>query len=259
MDAIILIDADSQLFQSCLCKVEDTEDGKGFIYDLDDATVKFDEKIMMIVNKIEEDYAFNVKHTVLFLEGYGNFRYSFNKTYKANRKDKEKPPLLKPLKEWIVKNYNNDIYSTFESINVETDDSIAATYLQYRLNDYGIQLILASGDKDLKTIPCLLFDTYWSRMELQSIDELEAKRNFYKQMITGDTADGVKGIPRAGEVKANKVLKDLQSVNAMNSAVYRMYKQSFGRNAKIEFLKAYYSLQMNTANVNTPNLELVMF
>ena len=259
MDAIILIDADSQLFQSCLCKVEESEDGKGFIYDLDDATVKFDEKIMMIVNKIEEDYAFNVKHTVLFLEGYGNFRYSFNKTYKANRKDKEKPPLLKPLKEWIVKNYNNDIYSTFESINVETDDSIAATYLKYHINDYGIQLILASGDKDLKTIPCLLFDTYWSRMELQSIDELEAKRNFYKQMIMGDTADGVKGIPRAGEVKANKVLKDLQSVNAMNSAVYRMYKQSFGRNAKIEFLKAYYSLQMNTANVNTPNLELVMF
>ena len=259
MDAIILIDADSQLFQSCLCKVEESEDGKGFIYDLDDATVKFDEKIMMIVNKIEEDYAFNVKHTVLFLEGYGNFRYSFNKTYKANRKDKEKPPLLKPLKEWIVKNYNNDIYSTFESINVETDDSIAATYLKYHINDYGIQLILASGDKDLKTIPCLLFDTYWSRMELQSIDELEAKRNFYKQMIMGDTADGVKGIPRAGEVKANKVLKDLQSVNAMNNAVYRMYKQSFGRNAKIEFLKAYYSLQMNPANVITPNLELVMF
>lgn len=259
MDAIILIDADSQLFQSCLCKVEDTEDGKGFIYDLDDATVKFDEKIMMIVNKIEEDYGFNVKHTILFLEGYGNFRYSFNKTYKANRKDKEKPPLLKPLKEWIVKNYNNDIYSTFESINVETDDSIAATYLKYHLNDYGVQLILASGDKDLKTIPCLLFDTYWSRMELQSIDELEAKRNFYKQMIVGDTADGVKGIPKAGKVKADKVLNDLQSVNAMNSAVYRMYKQSFGRNAKIEFLKAYYSLQMNTANVNTPNLELVMF
>lgn len=259
MEAILLIDADSQLYQSCLCKVDESEDGKGFIYDLDDATAKFDEKIMMIVNKIEEDYSFNVKHSVIFLEGYGNFRYSFNKTYKANRKDKETPPLLTPLRQWVIERYNNEVYTTFESINVETDDSIAATYLKYHLNDYGVQLILASGDKDLKTIPCLLFDTYYTRMELQSINEVDAKRNFYKQMITGDAADGVKGIPRAGEVKANKVLNHLDSVKSMNSAVYRMYKQSFGRNAKIEFLKAYYSLQMNVAKVATPNLELLMF
>lgn len=259
MKSILLIDADSLLFSSCIDKKENTEDGKGFMYNLDDAAFKFEEKVLFTCNSLEEQYGFEILHTILFIEGYGNFRYSFNKTYKANRKDVEKPPLIKSLTERIISTFDNGQYSTFKSINVETDDSIAATYLKYHKNDYGIQLILASPDKDLKTIPCLLYDNYWSRNELMSISELDAKKNLYTQMLVGDAADNVKGINRCGKVGAGKIVDHLESEYAIRRAVYAKYKVQFKRKAREEYLRAWYSLQMNTENVNTPDLEYLMF
>ena len=258
MDAVILFDADSAIFASCVCKKEETEDGKGFIYDLEDASVKFDEKVMAMVNTLEEQYSFNIVHTILFLEGKGNFRYGFNKSYKANRKDRELPPLLNPLKDWVCNNYNNDIYTTFKSVNVETDDSIAATYRKHHINDFGVQLIVASPDKDLKTIPCLLFDTYWSRMELSSISEVDALRNLMVQMIVGDSADNVRGVPKYGVKKAEGLLKDITEPFGLLRAVWSLYKKTFGRNAKIEFYKAYYSLKLNDGNIATPDIDSIL-
>ena len=260
MDAIILMDADSSLHQSCVCKAEDTEDGKGFVYDLEDATFKFDEKVQSIINTLEEEYGFNILHTVVFLEGHGNYRYGLNPDYKANRKDRERPPLLTPLREWVVDNYNGEAQplSTFLSVNVETDDSVAATYKRYHLNDYGVQLIIASPDKDLKTIPNLLFDSYWSRMELSSVNELTAYRNLMIQMIMGDSADGVKGIPKMGKVKAEKALNPLNRKIDMTLKVYELYKLTFGVKAKQMFYKNYYSLKLNDSNIATPNIENYM-
>lgn len=258
MKAVVLMDSDSSIFASCVCKKEETEDGKGFIYDIEDAQHKFDEKVMSIINTLEDDYQFDVVHTLHFFEGRGNFRYSFNKNYKANRKDRELPPLLNPLKDWVKQNYNNDRYSTFDSINVETDDSIAATYRKYHLNDYGVQLIVASPDKDLKTIPCLLFDTYYTRMELTSISEDDALRNLMVQMIVGDSADNVRGIPKYGPKKAEGVLKDITEPFGLLRAVWMLYKKTFGRNAKIEFYKAYYSLKLNDGNIATPDIDSIL-
>lgn len=260
MDAVLLFDADSAIFASCVCKREDTEDGKGFIYELEEAAHKFDEKVLNIINILESEYSFDIVHTLHFLESHGNFRYGFNKSYKANRKDRELPPLLNPLKDWIKNNYNNDIFSTFDSINVETDDSIAATYRKWHINDFGVQLIVASPDKDLKTIPCLHFDTYWSRMELSSITEVDAYRNLMTQMIVGDAADNVSGIAKYGEKKAKKLLEALTSKFSLLKSVWSLYKITYGRNAKLEFYKAYYSLKLNDSHIATPNLdEILMF
>lgn len=258
MKAVILFDADSAIFASCVCKKEETEDGKGFIYNIEDAQHKFDEKVMFVVNALEEDYEFDIVHTLLFKEGKGNFRYGFNKTYKANRKDRELPPLLNPLKDWVMANYNNDIYSTFDSINVETDDSLAATYKRYHLNEYGVQLIVASPDKDLKTIPCLLFDTYYTRMELQSIDETQAFRNLMIQMLVGDAADNVKGIYKIGQKKAEGILNDISEPFGMKKAVWSLYKKQYGRNAKLEYIKSYFSLKLNDSNISTPDLDSIL-
>ncbi len=258
MKAVLLIDADSAIFASCVCKKEESEDGKGFIYNLEDAQHKFDEKVMYLINSLEEDYGFDVSHSTIFLEDNDgtNFRYNINKTYKGNRG--EKPPLLKTLKDWIKQTYNNDVYSTFESINVETDDSLAATYKKYHDNDYGVQLIVASPDKDLKTTPCLLFDTYYTRMELQSIDEITAMRNLFVQMLVGDRADNVKGIYRVGKEKAEKLLGEITEPFGFKRAVWSLYKKQYGRRAKMEFYKAYYSLKLNDSNIATPDLDSIL-
>ena len=258
MNTILLYDADGSIFQSCLDKKENTEDNLGFIYNLDDALLKFENKIMHTIDVIEKDYDFQILHTVLFLEGQGNFRKAFNKSYKANRKEQDRPPLLNTLRDEILTRYSNDEFSTFKSINVETDDSLAATFMKYHLNDYGIQLIVVSPDKDLKTVPCLLFDNYYTRNELTSITELEAKRNLYTQMLVGDAADNIKGIKRMGKVGAEKLLKNASSEFAMKRMVYAKYQKQFKRRAKEEYLKAWFSLQLNT-EVYTPELDAIMF
>lgn len=262
MDSIILMDADSQIFASCVTKAEDTEDGKGFLYDLEDAKVKFEESVFKIINTLEEDYHFNIIHTIIFIEGYGNFRYSIRGDYKAHRKKRELPPLINHLKEWVIKNYTVDSglpFSVFPSVNVETDDSIAATYKKWHINDYGVQLIISSPDKDLKTIPSLLFDPYWSRMELQSVDEFTAHYNLMKQMIEGDAADGVKGIPKMGSKAAERTLKDCKTRLQLTGVVWSLYKEKFKGKARVEFFKNYHILKMNDVNIATPDIDNLIF
>lgn len=258
MKALILLDADSAIFASCVTKKEDTEDGKGFIYNIEEAQSKFDEKVMGIINTLEEQYSFDVVHAIIFIEGAGNYRYSLNKTYKENRKDRELPPLINALRDWVSQTYDNEQFSVFKSINVETDDSIAATYRKFKDNEYGVELIVCSPDKDIKTIPCLLFDSYWSRMELNDITEMDATRNLFIQMIQGDAADGVKGIPKYGEKKAKALLEPISTTFGMIRATYTLYLKTFGRNAKIEFYKSYYSLRLNDANINTPDVDSIL-
>lgn len=259
MNAVVLMDADGSLYQSCVCKKEDTEDGKGFIYDIEDAKSKFEEKVYSIINTLEDQYQFNIVHTIIFLEGYGNYRYGLNKDYKSNRNDREKPPLLIPLKEWVIDEFNQEPLSTFLSINVETDDSVAATYRKYQINDFDTQLIIASPDKDLKTIPCLLFDSYWSRMELSSVDDFEAWYNLMSQMIIGDKADGVTGIYGKGKAFVDKHFKGCTRKIELTWKVYSLYKKEYKDRAKVEWNKNFYSLKLNDANIATPDIESLIF
>lgn len=261
MDAVILMDADSSIFQSCLTKVEETEDGKGFIYEIKDAQHKFEEKVYAIINTLEEQYSFNILHTILFLENRGNYRYGINPSYKANRKERERPPLLSHLQSWVVENFNKESQplSTFLSVNVETDDSIAATYKKYHLNDSGVQLIIASPDKDMKTLPCLLFDSFHKRMELSSISEVEAHSFLMRQMIEGDKADGVDGIPNKGKAFVNKIFKGCETKIHYTYVVWMAYKEHYGVRAKEYWYKNYVSLKLNDKNINTPNINQLIF
>jgi 5'-3' exonuclease len=253
MKSILLIDADSLVFAACLDKKENTEDGKGFMYDIEDAKHKFDESVQKIVNTLEDDYALNILEYKLFLEGEGNFRYLFNKGYKSNRKDRERPPLIKALEEWVIDNH-----PCFVSYNVETDDTIAATYTKYHDNDAGVRFILASMDKDLKTIPCVLFDYFHSRYELMEILPDEALKNFYMQMLMGDTSDGVVGIRGVGKKGAEKNLEGLSGEFSFVRRVYTLYKREYGRKAKEYFIKHYLSLKLNVKGVATPDFDYTL-
>lgn len=248
MKTIVLIDADSLLFAACLDKKENTDDGKGFMYDIEDAKHKFDESVQKIVNTLEDDYTFDVLEYKLFLEGDGNFRHFFNKDYKSNRKTRERPPLIKALKEWVIDNH-----PCYISYNVETDDTITATYTRYKDNDAGVTFILASMDKDLRTIPCLLFDYYYTRFELVEVSEDEALKNFYLQLLTGDASDGVVGIKGMGKKGAETYLKDATGRFSLLRSVYTMYRIKYKGRARAEFIKNYLSLKMNTRGVATPD------
>jgi 5'-3' exonuclease len=114
---ILLFDADSLIWSSCYKKKENPEDNP-FQDNLEDATAKFDEVFMSIINKLEESY--DVEKVLVFNGSLGNFRKLITPKYKANRINTPKPILLQEMHQWVKENYNS-IYG----YGVETDDLVA--------------------------------------------------------------------------------------------------------------------------------------
>lgn len=150
-----------------------------------------------------EDYFTRLKAKVgdgkmrLFLTSGTNWRKSILPSYKANRKDKRKPMLLMFLRNWMIAQLGAVVEE-----GLEADDllGIAATQSP---NDS----IIVSEDKDLKTIPALLFNPA-KDTEPRRISEFEADYNHMFQTLTGDVVDGFTGCPSVGPKTAEKILKD---------------------------------------------------
>ena len=129
-----------------------------------------------------------------------NFRKDVMPEYKAHRSKKPKPIGLKPLKEWL-----GTKYTTYTKPGLEGDDvmGILATHPTLLPG----QRIVASIDKDLKTIPGLHYNP--RTKETVKVSEEEADYAHLFQTLTGDTTDGYPGCKGIGPKKAEELLKDL--------------------------------------------------
>lgn len=128
------------------------------------------------------------------------FRHALTDTYKANRKDK-----VRPIYYDMLRQYAKDKYRACFVDGIEADDAMGIAHT--KLNKQGKTSIICSIDKDLLTIPGKVFNDM--RNEFYTLSEDAAKYFYLQQMLQGDTADNVKGIPRVGEVKAKKILNVL--------------------------------------------------
>lgn len=154
----------------------------------------------------------------LFLTGKGNFRNTLAtiKPYKGNRNEFDKPAHLQAVRDYLV-----DKWGASLSEGCEADDSIAIE--STRLRD---ECVIVSIDKDLDQLPGMHYN--WRRKEIYEVDEREGWRNFYKQMLVGDTTDNIPGLPGIGPAKADKLLKDYSKPGAMWGGVYRAYHSHYG-------------------------------
>ena len=114
-----------------------------------------------------------------------NFRHDIWPGYKANRKDRRRPPgygaFLKGLSEYARKRG----WLTGGFKGVEGDDVLGL------LNEPGA--IICSGDKDMLTLP----GQHYRNDELIVVSEWDANVAFYKQALVGDTSDNYPGCPLA--------------------------------------------------------------
>jgi hypothetical protein len=152
----------------------------------------------------------------LFLSGPNNFRKKIYPDYKANRKDRVKPVHLSALRDYLVTEWNAEVTDGYEA-----DDAIGLAQ--------GEDTIIISGDKDLKQIPgnhanSKTLDTY-------TISEEEAAYNFYRQLVTGDKGDNVKGLGIYGwgetSTKPDKLLVGLTKPE-LKKAVEDLYVEHHG-------------------------------
>jgi hypothetical protein len=142
----------------------------------------------------------------------------------------------------------------------EADDLVAD-----RARELGeSECLIVSMDKDLKLISGIHFSFYRPQgkkdeygfkeisemVGLSHVSKEEAELNFWTSMLTGDSTDGIKGVPGIGKVKAAKILSTSKNYKL---SVIEAYQKYFKENWKYEYDKSYFNLYLG-CNREEPEL-----
>ena len=233
-EIVCIFDADFLLYYATMGnKVLDEQgnpvrqDNK-FVYTnktFDEVTKAADDIITNILDKANADYYIG------YIGNSKSFRYDVNPEYKANRKNFSKPEWFKELKAYLKEEWKFTLLDN----GLEADDAvnIARNLLK---KDYNV--IITTNDKDLiKCIP----GKYINPKDLSIVRTSKEKacEAFWTSMITGDTVDNIKGIPKCGKAFAEKLFKDKRSEEYLLN-VFNSYTTKFGViEGKKEFDKNY--------------------
>lgn len=136
-------------------------------------------------------------HITIYFTGQGNFRKELYPEYKAHRKKVRKPAGYAALKKLLDENYH-----CVTEDRLEADDLIGINHT--RCLELGIESLMASIDKDFKTIPGWLYNPDTDGFTYQTVEE--ADRNWLMQTLIGDKTDGYPGLDGVGPVGAERLL-----------------------------------------------------
>ncbi len=167
--------------------------------------------LKMQINLIKNSMLTNDVH--IYLTGKDNFRIELYPEYKANRADATKPYHYEGLRYYLTNYWDTHVVD-----GIEADDALGI--LQCKANegnpltiDAQPASVLCSIDKDLKMIPGWHFN--WTTGEYDFVSPEQGIRNFYQQVLTGDSTDNIPGIYKIGPVKAKKILADCNDEHEM--------------------------------------------
>ena len=258
---LAIIDADSLIYMS----LADT---------LEESIITLNERINNIFIKTE------VTHYVMFISQGNYFRHQLYPEYKKSRVNRVENKWFKTLKQYLIAEYNaqwmdkveaDDLVAYFANKDICASDNMFETRemlesaLELCKNDgfpeftfESVEKVICSPDKDIlysiadkhfnysyklenKEDPNSLIKGWWVETNKKDADSF-----IWKQMIMGDSADGVSGIPKLGEVAANKIIKDCDEIGlSYYEAVIRKYINHYGESQGIyEFQKNYRLLHM---------------
>lgn len=159
----------------------------------------------MMQNILDETEASRYK---CFLSGDNNFRYAINPDYKQNRKDKVDPIYRQACKDFLVSDWNAVVCDGYEA-----DDALAMEQTQ--------DTTICSIDKDLLQVPGKHYN--FVKKEFYEVSEIEGLRNFYKQMLIGDSSDNVFGVRGIGKVRAATLIDCLETEQEMIDCTLQKY------------------------------------
>ena len=149
-----------------------------------------------------------------------NFRMDVSSgTYKSNRKNSVKPELWLNIREVLESDFLGCPVECWD--NLEGDDVLG---IMATNPEDAREFIVATIDKDLRTVCCDLFLFNKPDLGVMPIDKDFSLRFFMTQVLTGDPVDGYKGLPRVGAVGAKKILDDLSEPREMWEAIVAAYE-----------------------------------
>lgn len=199
----LLIDGDLYLYRAAASCEDETDWGDdiwSLTTDLKAAKASFESRIDFFKEELK------AQNVVITLSGSDNFRKQVEPTYKAGRKKTRKPVGYVALVEWVKENYDYILVDCLEA------DDVMGILGSVK----GTKAIVVSDDKDMKSVPSVLYRPM--SQELLHISQDDADRYFLTQTLQGDVTDGYSGCPKVGPKTAEKILGAHPSWNAVVQA-----------------------------------------
>lgn len=165
-----------------------------------------------IIEGILDNIPVRYKRSRLYISGKGNFRYDVYPEYKANRDPSSRPIHEQELREYLVRAWH-----ATPCDGEEADDVVSYMQCGAGVSD---STCIVGIDKDLWNTPGMHWN-YDKQDVLEFITEDEANLRFWRQMLTGDSSDGIPGLPKYGKGKALKILPEYSS--DIKDVVHREY------------------------------------
>lgn len=252
------------------CQYKDEETGELNTRDYEQMTELFDEKVRFICQSVgatEPPLLFltndTITHRLLTKRGYkeerkNNFRdeIAVTKVYKGHRKN-EKPLHYTNITAYILDNYEHIVGN-----GLEADDEMCI--YQTKSNE---PTVICSRDKDLRICPGLHYT--WEHGKQSEVEVFEVDRFgfiellrestpkifggglsfFYSQLITGDTADHIPGLPKGGAVLAYKTLSECATERELYDKVSELYRERIGEDWR-EYLREQANLLWMVQHLN---------
>lgn len=145
--------------------------------------------IIKLLKRIDcDDYIIALSHP-------RDFRFKIDPNYQSGRKDREAPIHKEALLEYIHEEHPFVMRDWLEG------DDVLSLYA----TEEPERVVMATIDKDLKQIPGWLYN--WNHDTLEEISPAVGNHFFFKQILMGDSTDGIKGIPKVGPKKAEAYLE----------------------------------------------------
>ena len=116
-----------------------------------------------------------------------------------------------------MQDYAISTYGASVSVDREADDDVGIA--QWAAKDRSTCIV--SLDKDMNCIP----GHHWHPIKqvYYYVTLAEANKNFWTQVLTGDSTDNVRGIPKVGAKTAEKILEGKESWNDLAEAARKAY------------------------------------
>ena len=173
--------------------------------------VKVLENSLKSLEKLVSVHVQGIGDRKFYLSRGGSFREKLNPLYKNNREGIRRPEHLNFLKDYLTDTYNAICCEG----KYEADDLLAM--------DQTDNTICCSIDKDMLQFPGHHFN--FIKNKYMIVTEEEGNRALYRQLLTGDTADGIPGLRGVGPKTAEKILEGISDPALMYQRCLREYLQ----------------------------------
>lgn len=172
---------------------------------------------------------------LIAIKGDGNFRHTVYPAYKQHRKQE------RPVQNYVdtLREYLDSLGLAVRAHGMEADDLLRIWHGEALAA--GEHPVIASIDKDLLCIPGTHYrfprgNLYEAGSRdpslLIEVNEWDAAKHYHKQLLMGDSTDGIPGLPKVGPKRADAIISDCKTVEDLQFITCYAYKEIIGKDWK---------------------------